>query len=78
MNERFRLNTTLILEFLAKRGLKKGFVAKAAGVSGTTFHRMLSKSHIPADRGVTERLAALMGVDERQLILPRESESQTA
>ncbi len=73
MNERYRLNSALILKALADRGLKKGFVAKTIGVSARTFIRMLREEHIPSDPAVTERLAAMIGVQERQLLIPKQA-----
>lgn len=71
MNERFRLNSPLLLQAIADRGLKKGFVAKSIGVSVRTFLRMLNEEHIPEDASVTAKLAAMFGFEERQLLIPR-------
>jgi len=78
MNERFYLNSAAILAWLHDGGRKKSYLARVLKVSESTVRRMLNESHIPEERRVTEALAALMGVQESQLLLPREPAKETA
>lgn len=77
MNERFRLNSNVVRTWLEKEGRMNSYLSAALGVSYGTVERMLCEGHVPKPRTL-KKLAALLGVQESDLLLPREPEAKRA
>lgn len=72
MNERYRLNSEMIRAWLASESRKQTYLIERLRVSRAVVSRMLNDGHIPESRVVTAKLADLMGIEEQQLLIPRE------
>jgi transcriptional regulator with XRE-family HTH domain len=70
MNERFRLNSKAVREFLAKGDLKQSFLVKRLNCSQSLVAQMLREGHVPGDEKL-KALAAEMGVQVDDLLIPR-------
>lgn len=72
MNERYRLNSQEIRAWLDKEDRKTVYLVKRLNVSRRLVDRMLSEEgHIPKDPEITRKLAQLMGIEERQLLIQK-------
>jgi ribosome-binding protein aMBF1 (putative translation factor) len=74
MNERLRLNSDLIRTELNKEGRKQSWLAVKLGVSGSLVDKMLCEGHIPKAKTLSQ-LAALLGIRELELLIPKEAKA---
>jgi hypothetical protein len=70
MNERFTLNSELVRAWLDKESRKKSYLSRQLGISDSLRDLMLGSGHIPKERTL-QKLAALMGVEVKTLLLPK-------
>lgn len=71
MNERFRLNSELVRTHLEREHRKLSWLEENLKVSAATVERMLNDAHVPKPRTL-RKLAALLGVQESHLLIPRD------
>lgn len=77
MNERFRLNSDLLRAELERENRKQSWLVTQLGVSGSLVAQMLNDGHVPKAKTV-EKLAALLGCSESDLLIPRKAKQRTA
>jgi transcriptional regulator with XRE-family HTH domain len=70
MTERLKLNSDLIRTHLEREHRKKSYLEEKLGVSESLVNQMLG-GHVPKKRTL-KRLAALLGVKESDLLIPKE------
>lgn len=73
MNDRFKLNSELIREWLKSESRKHSYLSIKLRCSDAVVDRMLGKGRIPKQRTL-EELATLMGVEVNSLLLPLEEQ----
>jgi len=76
MNERFRLNSSLVKEWLAVRHLKQAYLAEKLRCSGSYVAQMM-RGIVPSE-AMLEALANLVGVEKLALLIPRDDEKKSA
>jgi DNA-binding Xre family transcriptional regulator len=77
MNERFMLNSELVRTWMDAEGRKNSWLAKQLSVSGSLLNIMLCEGHVPKERTL-KRLAAVLGCQESELLIPRVADKQPA
>jgi hypothetical protein len=70
MNERFMLNSELVRAWMDGEMRKNAWLARELNVSVGLVNMMLCKGHVPKTRTI-KRLAAVLGCQESDLLIPR-------
>jgi hypothetical protein len=74
MNERYKMNSKLIRQWLRKEHRKLTYLQSKLDCSSSLVANMLGEeAHVPS-KDILESLAAIMGVEVGKLLLPRETQ----